>query len=87
MLDGAVNAACESAFGALESAGGSVSDCSSSEASFVKPCDACMSEPSLSQNRGTAELLSSEESHRCRSHNRKSSHVAGPCSIWRFCSC
>ena len=34
-----------------------------------------MSEPSLSQKRGMAELLSSDESHRSRSRNRKSSHV------------
>ena len=37
-----------------------------------------MSEPSLSQKRGTAELLSSDDSHRSRSRNRKSSRVAGP---------
>ena len=55
----------------------SVSDVSPNEFSFAKP-DVPMSEPSLSQKRGTSELLSSDESHRSRSRNRKSSRVAGP---------
>ena len=74
-LSGVVNEACESAIDALESAGGSASDSSLSGGSFVKPRDVCMSEPSLSQKHGIAELLSSDESHRSRSRNRKSSHV------------
>ena len=69
-LSGVVNEVCESAIDASESAGGSQSD-----GAFVNPQDVCMSVPSLSQKRGTSELLSSDESHRSRSRNRKSSRV------------
>ena len=75
-LSGAVHDACESVTGALEPTGGS--DGPSSEFLFVKPQDVDMSQSSLSQKRGTSELLSSDDSHRSRSRNRKSSRVAGP---------
>ena len=75
-LSGAVHDACESATGALKSTGGS--DGPSSDFPFAKPQDVDMSQSSLSQKRGTSELLSSDDSRRSRSRNRKSSRVAGP---------
>ena len=69
-LSGVVNEVCESAIDALESAGSSESD-----GTFAKPQDVSMSEPLLSQKRSMAELLSSDESPRSRSRNRKSSRV------------